>query len=71
MIASDAPAVCRWLRARSAYGRAMDDADWEAGESSVESYWCLCTMEPVGPDDGLVHAHDCRPGRGCYAAKLG
>jgi hypothetical protein len=62
--------VCRFLRARSGYGGApLDDAPWESGESAVESYWCLRTMEPVGPDDGLVHAKECRVGRGCFAAR--
>jgi hypothetical protein len=61
--------VCRFLRARSAYGHPLDGASWEEGESTIESYWCLCTMEPTGPDDRLVTAHDCRAGRSCFAPR--
>jgi hypothetical protein len=61
------PTVCRLLRARGAYGRSADGSAWQSGDSSVEAYWCLATMEPVGPDDALVHAHACRAGRGCFA----
>jgi len=57
--------VCRWLRCRSHYGRALD-GDWESGLSPVESYWCLRTAEPVGPDDALAHATECGAGRGCF-----
>lgn len=59
-------AVCRRLRARGAYGRSADGSDWQAGASSLEGYWCLATHEPVGPDDGLVHAQACRAGRACF-----
>ncbi|HSN92682.1 MAG TPA: hypothetical protein VLS93_15735 [Anaeromyxobacteraceae bacterium] len=65
-----APApVCRWLRARSAYGRSADGIDWRTGESTLESYSCLLTQEPSGPDDGLAHARTCRPGRTCFAGE--
>jgi len=63
------PAVCRWLRARSSYGRAPDGVAWQTGDSSLETYWCLLTQEPGGPDDGLVHAHACRAGRSCFAGE--
>ena len=70
MTAAPAPPVaCRWLRTRSAYGRSADEATWESGDSPLESYWCLRTMEATGPDDGLVHAHACRPGRICFEAR--
>ena len=64
--AAAATAVCRRLRARGAYGRSADGSDWQAGASSLEGYWCLATHEPVGPDDGLVHAQACRAGRACF-----
>ncbi len=65
---SAAPVVCRLLRSRSAYGHAPDGVDWRTGDSPTEAYWCVATQEPVGPDDGLVHAHACRAGRACFAA---
>jgi hypothetical protein len=46
-----------------------DDAvGWDAGYVSTATYWCLATMEPVGPDEGFVHAHACVAGRACFAA---
>ncbi|BDG03193.1 hypothetical protein [Anaeromyxobacter oryzae] len=60
--------VCRWLRSRSAYGRTAEGAEWLAGASTVEGYWCLRTMEPAGPDDALAEPGACRPGRACFAA---
>lgn len=41
---------------------------WTTGDSPHDGYWCLRTMEPTGPDDGLVHAHRCRGGRACFEA---
>ena len=32
---------------------------------ATAAYWCLPTMSPAGPDDGLVHARRCGPGRVC------
>jgi hypothetical protein len=61
--------VCRWLRARSSYGRSPEGIDWRTGESAIETYSCLLTQEPAGPDDGLAHAHACRPGRACFAGE--
>ena len=69
MSARSPPAVCRGLRARTAYGRAPDGVDWRTGDSTLEAYWCLRTQEPAGPDDGLVHAQACRAGRGCFAGE--
>ncbi|HLU37819.1 MAG TPA: hypothetical protein VK081_00445 [Planctomycetota bacterium] len=28
--------------------------------------WCLKTCRDVGPDDELVRAQSCRPGRACF-----
>ena len=67
----EAAAVCRFLRSRSAYGSAFDEAAFGGADSPVESYWCLCTMEAVGPDDRLVHARECKAGRACFSARGG
>ncbi len=61
--------VCRYLRARSAYGRTPMGTAWPAGTSAVEGSWCLRTMEPAGPDDALAEAGACRAGRACVAAR--
>lgn len=67
MTAERLPVVCRLLRSRGAYGRSSDEAAWQTGDSSLEAYWCVATMEPFGPDDALVHAQACRAGRRCFS----
>jgi len=64
----DAP-VCRMLRTKNAFG-SFDGhlISWDSGESSTAVYWCLRTMETVGPDDNFTHAKTCRKGRSCYEA---
>jgi hypothetical protein len=56
--------VCRLLRTKTAYGDR--GGDWRRGDSTTAVYWCLNTMEPVGPDDGYVHPHRCARGRACF-----
>jgi hypothetical protein len=64
--APSAPVVCRCLRTKAAFGTVVGDGDWRQGDSSTHVYWCLATMEHVGPDDGWVHPHACGGKRGCY-----
>lgn len=65
---SEPPAVCRHLRGKVPLTTPEELAmPWEAGVASNASYWCLCTMDAVGPDDAVAHARDCRQGRRCYA----
>lgn len=58
---------CRMLRGRSSYGPTGLDAD--AAGSPLEGYWCVATMEPVGPDDGLAEPQRCGPWRACFAGR--
>jgi len=62
------PAVCRKLRTKRAFGAFAPSglAGWQEGLSTAAIYWCLETMENVGPDDTFVHAHHCQAGRSCY-----
>jgi hypothetical protein len=46
----------------------VDETSWTTGDSPVDGYWCLRTMEAAGPDDRLVHAHGCRASRACFEA---
>jgi hypothetical protein len=60
------PRLCMYLRAKVSTGphgdaRALADAAKDA--STV--FWCLLTQSPAGPDDQLVHAGQCGPGRAC------
>jgi len=64
---TDLPPVCRLLRSKGAPGVTYDEfVSWEAGDVSTATFWCLATAEPVGPDDGFVHAHACVEGRACF-----
>ncbi len=62
------PPVCRCLRTKAAYGPVMGEEPWQLGTSPIAQYWCLRTMEPVGPDENFAHPHVCGgPSRSCYA----
>jgi hypothetical protein len=64
----DAPAVCRFLRTKQTSPTVVGDVamPWEAGENASAAYWCVATSSPAGPDDALVHPHDCRRARICF-----
>ena len=59
------PPICRWLRSKVA-GQHGDPAALERlrGEPSA-IFWCLLTMGPAGPDDGLAHIDLCDQARTC------
>ena len=60
-------AVCRMLRTKTAFGTFRGNLyAWQSGRSTTAVYWCLRTMETVGPDDDYTHPHACREGRGCF-----
>ena len=59
--------VCRSLRTKTAFGTFRGKFDsWQTGYSTTAVYWCLRTMETVGPDDGYAHPHACQSGRECF-----
>lgn len=61
------PVVCSLLRTKHAFGSfGPDVSPWQEGLSSTAVFWCLCTMDQAGPDDGRVHAERCREGRACF-----
>jgi hypothetical protein len=60
------PVVCQMLRSRGGVDDHFDNIDWRHGHSSTATYWCLATMETVGPDDHYAHAQLCRDGRSCF-----
>ena len=63
----EAPAVCRLLRTKTAFGTFVGNLHaWQSGNSTTAVYWCLSTMETAGPDDGYAHPHACCAGRECY-----
>lgn len=64
------PTVCRCLRTKMAFGTVVGEDPWQLGEDPTHVYWCLASMEPVGPDEGLAHPHHCQKGRGCFQAPV-
>lgn len=67
--AAEESCVCRRLRTKKAFGSFHGNLySWQSGDSTTAVYWCLRTMETVGPDDGFAHPHACVGGRECYVA---
>lgn len=60
------PVVCDSLRTKTAFGTLVGGHAWQHGESSTAVYWCLKTMETVGPDESFAHPHQCCEGRKCF-----
>lgn len=67
--AAEETCVCRRLRTKRAFGSFHGNLySWQSGDSTTAVYWCLRTMETVGPDDGFAHPHACVSGRECFVA---
>jgi hypothetical protein len=54
---------CRRLRTKSMFISAEPDP---TVQGSVPIFWCLHTMNCLGPDGKVVTAEDCNEARGCY-----
>ena len=58
--------LCDYLRAKVTGAAHNDKRALFAMRNDASSiYWCLLTMSPAGPDDGLAHAGRCGRGRAC------
>jgi hypothetical protein len=45
----------------------LQDRIYDQRQQAGDGYcWCAKTCTPVGPDDELVAAKSCLPGRSCY-----
>ena len=71
VLSDDPPVVCRKLRTKLAFSSLEGLGDWRHGDSTTAAYWCLRTMEPVGPDDSFSHPHSCQSGRACFTPPEG
>ncbi len=67
--AEELPAVCRYLRTKTAFGASSGYQPWQLGESGTAAYWCLETMGSAGPDDQLAHPNSCCAGRSCFRSR--
>ena len=61
--------ICKNLRTKMYYVNVANSQEAIANEEDISStqYWCLKTMQPIGPDDGYVHRDKCcSPSRKCF-----
>ena len=66
-VTAESACVCRRLRTKRSFGSYQGNLySWQSGDSTTAVYWCLRTMETVGPDDGYAHPHACLSGRDCF-----
>ena len=67
------PEFCRKLRSKFAFSAVVtSDGEPISALAELEStavYYCLSTMECVGPDGGLVHGTLCGPERLCHISR--
>ena len=58
--------LCDYLRAKVTGAPHNDkQALFALRNEATTIYWCLLTMSPSGPDDGLVHGSRCGKERVC------
>jgi len=58
--------VCDYLRAKVTGASHNDkNALFALRNEATTIYWCLLTMSPSGPDDGLAHGSRCGAERAC------
>jgi hypothetical protein len=60
-----APHICKWLRAKTHGVHGDPDALHALRDDASAIFWCLLTMSPAGPDDGLAHVRSCGEDRVC------
>ncbi len=62
--------LCQYLRAKVSGAPHGDKrALFALRNDATTVYWCLLTMSPSGPDDGLAHANRCGAGRVCCVSR--
>lgn len=59
--------ACSSLMMKHILTHSLDDVVFDDRTYPGDGYaWCLKTCREVGPDDEVVRAHTCRPGRPCW-----
>ena len=61
------PFACRCLRTKGMF--IPVDRDPEVPDPSDRIYWCLHTMNQLGPDGEVAEPAACTSGRGCFRAR--
>jgi len=59
------PGFCIHLRTKRYYYGSIDQVLEVADLSTTAQFWCLRTMQVVGPDEEVVSPRTCRAGRSC------
>jgi hypothetical protein len=55
---------CRFLRSKGMFIDSEPDPSVPGSGEPV--YWCIHTMNCLGPDGQVATRESCQPGRGCY-----
>ena len=59
--------VCPSFMMKHILTQSLDDEVFDDRQHPGDGYaWCTKTCRDVGPDDELVRASACRPGRACH-----
>lgn len=62
--------ACLKLRSKQDYYTIAEPTDSEREYPQAARYfWCLKTMQPLGPDSDTVNVKRCQPGRECYCSE--
>ena len=62
--------ICRHFRSESEYiDNAENKSYWKGGVPTTRQYWCLLTMNSIGPDSRMVGDEDCIHKRTCFEEK--
>ena len=57
---------CKLLRTKMSYVPNASVKDPLQQDSATRAYWCLKTMTPAGPDQGLAVPERCNASRQCF-----
>jgi hypothetical protein len=58
---------CKYLRAKNPYGTLEGGENpWYLLDEALMTYWCLRSMNAVGPDESYVEPRKCTAGRSCF-----
>jgi len=58
---------CRHFKSESEhFPPATNTSYWQGGSPTTRQYWCIQTMNTIGPDSGLVNGNYCKEGRVCF-----
>jgi len=63
--AKSVPNICRNIRTKMSYVPSSSE-EYTSELSTTAQHWCICTMNPTGPDGNFVTPGECDPERECF-----